>query len=62
MNTEDLHRNMILFGEWILNSSYTQGFDGNNAFWWNQNTDENYTTEQLFTIYLNQKNEISNWR
>lgn len=56
MNTEDLHRNIIQFGEWILNSPYTQGWNIK-SFWWNQNTEETYTTEQLFQIYLNESNE-----
>lgn len=55
MNTEDLHRNIIAFGEWILNSPYTHGHDGENAFWWNVNTDECVSTLELFQIYLNQK-------
>lgn len=52
MNTEDLHRNMIAFAEWILNSPYTQGYDIK-LFWWNQNEYKTYTTEELFKIYLN---------
>ena len=54
MNIEDLHRNIIAFGEWILNSPYTQGYD-TKLFWWNQNEEKTYTTEELFQIYLNQK-------
>lgn len=53
MNTEDLHRNCIAFGEWILKSPYTHGYDGTNTFfWWDINTDECVSTEELFQIYL----------
>lgn len=54
MNTEDLHRNMIAFGEWILQSMYRHGFDGDTHFWWYRETA--YTTEELFNIYLTELN------
>lgn len=56
MNTEDLHRNMIAFGEWLLNSTFEKGGDGNKVFWWDNKYDSSYSTEELFQIYLKSLN------
>lgn len=56
MNTEDLHRNIVNFGEWILHSIYVMDNpNGNGYLWLNPLEQIWYTTEELFKIYLNQK-------
>lgn len=52
MNTEDLHRNMIAFGEWIFNNCNTTGGD----LWFYHGDDDYHTTEELFQIYLKSLN------
>ena len=48
MNTEDLHRNCILFGNWLFENCLITDGD----YWWYSLTNSNCTTEQLFLIYL----------
>lgn len=50
LTIEDLHRNCIMFGEWIRENYYTPTFDGR----WTDIVEGKvkYTTEQLFQIYL----------
>ena len=55
MNTEDIHRNMIAFGEWILNSTFMNKWANNKMWWWDsaklgKERDITYTTEELFQI------------
>lgn len=59
MNTEDLHRNMIAFGEWIRAMGYKP--KPWSMYWipLHENSNEQYTTEQLFEIYLNEQNDHS---
>lgn len=55
MNTEDLHRNMIAFGEWILQNYWIMVYPDGNV-WVNNDNEETgeYKTEELFQLYLNQ--------
>jgi len=52
MNTEDLHRNCIAFGEWILNSTFMNKWANNKM----HGDDDYHTTEELFQIYLKSLN------
>ena len=54
MNTDDLHRNMIAFGEWLLTTCYIYCTDGETKKWWLESDHCYYTTEELFQIYLKQ--------
>lgn len=58
MNTEDLHRNMIAFGEWLLQNYWIMAYPDGHVWVHNNNIKSGeYTTEELFQIYLK---EISN--
>lgn len=48
MNTEDLHRNCIAFGNWLFSNCVINDGD----YWWYAPTGDNFTTEQLFQIYI----------
>ena len=51
--------NAIAFGEWLLLSKYDRGNNGDYLFWWDDNYENSYSTEQLYQIFKNESNEIS---
>jgi hypothetical protein len=53
MNTEDLHRNCIAFGEWLC-MNYEPVLK---ETWAWENDTARYSTSELFTIYLKELNE-----